>query len=252
MESFSETFRVPTDGVDRNGEATMPWFCRQLQQTAILHANRLSVGYDALYEKGLMWVLTRLWVGMNRYPRWGDDITVHTWPSGRSTLSWLRDFRITDGSAKEIGRATSLWLVVDRNTRRPRPAIEALDMEVSGAERVRSAELKTLSSIDSMTDAPTLHVGYFDVDVVGHINNVSYITWLLEALPHEWLRENDLRELEVSFLAEGFAGDALTPRIKELSAGRFAHALVKEADGKELCRARTLWAGPDKNPKNGA
>jgi acyl-ACP thioesterase len=241
MNKWEDTYPVSVDGTDRLGRATMPWICRQLQQTATHHAESLGVGYHASQAKRKLWVLSRLWVRMNRMPRFGEEVTVATWPSGQTKLTWDRDFRLTGSDGEELGVASTLWLYIDQDTRRPRPAREGLELDVTGAERVRPEGFRSLPAADGLRPAQPFQVGFYSIDVHGHVNNVSYITWVLESLSNEWLGNRSLKELEINFLAEGFAGDTLIPQLAESSDGIIDHAVTRSSDSKVLCRARTRW-----------
>ena len=59
------------------------------------------------------WVLSRLSVRMEEYPRWGDRIRVKTWLTGTGLLFALRQFSMADSTGKILGTARSAWLVLD-------------------------------------------------------------------------------------------------------------------------------------------
>ena len=57
---------------------------------------------------------------MDRYPGWGEEILVKTWPRGIERLFALGEFLITSRQGEVLGRVTSNWLLVDLTTRRPK------------------------------------------------------------------------------------------------------------------------------------
>ena len=67
--------------------------CNFLQESAVAHAQALGMGRDALLAINLTWVLSRFHVRVAAYPRWGQDLTVETWPSAVSGQFALREFR---------------------------------------------------------------------------------------------------------------------------------------------------------------
>ena len=222
---------------------TLPYLCNLLQETATYHADRLGWGYDALKEHNLQWILSRQWIRLNRTPRWKEDVTVATWPSARSVLTWNRDFRLTDPAGKPIGVATSLWLVMDRTTRRPRPAKVGPEMPVEGAERVRESELKPLPALQEPVSAGTVTAAWHDIDIHNHVNNLTYLTWMINGLKDDFLTRHDAVELEINFLQEGFLGDELEVNTDTSSSGgpEILQNLTRRSDGAELCRMRTVW-----------
>ena len=89
-------------------------------------------------------------------------------------------------------------------------------------------------------------VRYRDLDINQHVNNVSYIEWLLECIPDMVENGLCLSELEVNFLGEALHGDRVLARCcrQDEQGMRFAHDVLREADGRELIRARTSWVNP--------
>lgn len=85
-----------------------------------------------------MWVLSRLHVQIQKYPLWRDRIQVETWATSRlGGVRAYRDFRLLDANDEPVGAATSLWLLLDVNTRRPvRIPDRLLDLRVYERESV--------------------------------------------------------------------------------------------------------------------
>ena len=76
-----------------------------------------------------------------------------------------------------------------------------------------------------------------------HANNVSVIGWALDALPDEVVLDGSPAELEIEFRAEAVRGDHITVQVQRTSgeSAAFLHRLVREGDGREVARARTVW-----------
>ena len=55
-------------------------------------------------------------------------------------------------------------------------------------------------------------------------------------------RSSRLASVEVQFLAETHYGAAILSRLVPAGEGAYAHAIVREEDGKELARLATRWA----------
>ena len=57
--------------------------------------------------------------------------------------------------------------------------------------------------------ARTQQVQYSDLDPNGHVNNVRYTVWALDALPMELMRSREVREICINFNREARPGDAV-------------------------------------------
>eukprot|EP00894_Picocystis_sp_ML_P004314 jgi/Pico_ML_1/54831/g692.t1 len=53
---------------------------------------------------------------------------------------------------------------------------------------------------------PTVVAKRTDIDMNGHVNNVAYIGWALEALPLSESKQFDLKEIEIEFKNEALQG----------------------------------------------
>ncbi len=116
------------------------------QEMAYHHANQLGFGYDDLKEKQTFWVLSRMKIRIDQYPVWDDKVSVETWHRGMERLFGLRDFRVMDQSGKILGKATTAWLILDSQTRRPVRAVDDVLTKSKGDESVFDAGLNKISS----------------------------------------------------------------------------------------------------------
>ena len=243
------SFPVHTYEVDAFGALEVPALSGYLQEVAGYHAAELGVGLDALRAKGLTWVLARQRLELPLPVALGDTLEIETWPCGIERLAALRDFTVRRGDGAETARATTLWYVLDLATRRPVRPGEVLDPRFPRAVRPSVAPLAPgkLPPLASWEREKRFHVRYADIDVNLHVTNASYVSWAIEATPVELWRGSRLAAIEVHYLAEGLHGAAILSRMARTGDATFAHAIVREEDGKELARLVTSWT-----PREGA
>jgi len=230
--------------VDAAGRLSIPSIFNLLQNAASEHALRLGVSVHQLLEKNITWVLSRMILRMESFPAWRDRIRVRTWPSGMQTVFALRDFEIRDHEGRTIGRATSAWIVIDADKRRPMRPTSLAD-QINAIEGLHALDhpLNKLPKCEAPQHQSDFFVRYHDLDINQHVNNVSYIEWLLESVPAFGREDLTLRELELNFLGEAFKGDRVIAkcRVEDALQPRFSHTIFREEDQAELIRARTLW-----------
>jgi acyl-ACP thioesterase len=248
--SLGASFPVHSYEVDAFGALEVPALSGYLQEIAGRHAAELGVGLDVLRARGLTWVLARQRLVLALPVALGDTLHVETWPSGLERLAATREFVARRGDGSEAARATTLWYVLDLETRRVVRPQEVLD---PGFPRERTPSVAPVShaklpELASWELQKRFHVRYADIDQNLHVTNASYLEWAVEAMPVELWRGSRLAEVEVQFLAEGRHGAAILSRVARAGADAFAHAIVSEEDGKELARLRTAWA-PRERPR---
>jgi acyl-ACP thioesterase len=245
---WSERFRVRAYEVDASDRASVPAVCNWLQEAAGNHATALGWGVDALQGKGLTWVLSRFHLRLAGRPGWREEVAVSTWPAGVLRLYALREFRLSSAAGRELGVATTAWLLVNLSSLRPvrLPAtLEEIAREMPG--RVIDDGFEKLPELGAAEFEVALAVRFADLDMNRHANNVSLLACALEPLPENLVLERSLVELEIEFRAEALHGDRVRVEAqREAAEGcRFLHRLVREGDGRELARARTVWAERD-------
>jgi acyl-ACP thioesterase len=224
--------------VDPGCRVRLPVLCRFMQEAAYFHAEHLGVGHSHLSPLKMSWVLSRMRIDVHRLPRWGDSVFIRTWPSGRDRLFYYRDFEIMDGEGAVILLASTAWFVIDTEKReRLTPDWwKTADYPFSpGVIDSKPARLKG----DAGGSGITFRVRYGDLDQNGHVNNVRYLEWMLDALPMEFHQANDLRSLEVNYLAEAVYGHELQMRACETEPGTFVHSAG--TNSLELFRAVSVW-----------
>ncbi|MDD2647295.1 MAG: thioesterase [Eubacteriales bacterium] len=172
-----------------------------MQNAATAHSNLLGVGRKPLLEKNVIWVLSRAELHMDRYPQFGEEIKVNTWPGKMRHFFAPRYFILYAGGEK-IGCAVELWLIVDLEKRR------MVDPKAKGIE-MPDIDLESPLPMPAGAEAPqtpdrtvTRRATFSDLDENMHVNNTSYITWLLENLDTYSMESREISLLKVDYTKE--------------------------------------------------
>ena len=244
--SWDERFRVRAGETGPGSLLRLPALCDWLQETAGNHAAALEWGTDALRERGIAWVLSRLTLEVTALPRQGEEALVRTWPSGVYRLWSLREFEVTDPQGAGLARATTGWLLFRLADRKPsRPPRELAALEASLPPRLIDDRFEEVAAPSSSAAGPVFRVGRYDLDANGHANNVAIVRWLLESLPSgPGLARPSLRT-RIELRGECFEGDVLNAHVERAGAATL-HSLVRESDAREVARAETTLPGDDR------
>ncbi|HPS62036.1 MAG TPA: thioesterase [Bacteroidales bacterium] len=211
---------LTTADVDMEGRLRPGALVNLLVQGAIRSAEQLRVGFGILREQDLYWVLHRLTVEADRLPGWHEEVILETWPKDIDGLLYLRDFFLWDPAGKTAARATSGWLAIHRDSKRPglvESPIPGLftEMRKKHAIELPPEKLKPVAQ-GEVSEIPAL---WTDFDINRHVTSSRYIDWMTDALPFDFLRAHRLRRLSVNFLKEVTPGDriCLTRRSDEMT-----------------------------------
>jgi len=242
MNLFSREFSISSFDLNPRGQARLTAMANFFQELAYHHANQLGFGYSDMKERNTTWALSRMRIRMDKYPVWDDTIRMETWPSGVDKLLALRDFRIWNSWGEKIGVASTAWLILDLETHRlirPKDALEHFKLIVH-PEQVFEEPLEKIEISEALSFLNLRRVVFSDLDIVGHVNNVKYMEWCIDALSKRNESEREIREFEINFSQEALFGDEIEISGLELSTCETRFRAIRKADNKEIIRARML------------
>ncbi|KAL3631731.1 hypothetical protein CASFOL_024715 [Castilleja foliolosa] len=260
---YRQSFVIRSYEIGPDKTATMETLMNLLQETALNHVGSAGVagnGFGATREmsiRKLIWVVTRIHVQVDKYSSWGDVVEIDTWVDAAGKNGMRRDWIIRDYNTKQIiTRATSTWVIMNRETRRLSKIPDEVKNEVEPFYLNRAAiatENTDRDKIEKLNDetAQIIKAGlaprWSDMDANQHVNNVKYIGWLLESVPIKVLEEYNMtrmtleyrRECRQSNLLESLTSmKAKTGKEEDLEC---THLLRMENDEAEIVRARSVW-----------
>jgi acyl-ACP thioesterase len=243
---FRKEFSVHSYELDFDGLARPVALLNFLQDAAGDHAAHLGWSVTDLLKKNMTWVLSRYHVRVDRFPGWGETLTVLTWPSGRHGAFALRDFEVSDGAGNTVLAGTTSWMILDLGRKRPLKIDDILPANVLVDRRALADEFAALPVLDRPERELAFRVETGHLDLNRHVNNSVYIQWALEAAPDDVLMRRRPVEFEVAYRAEAFYGDTVLSRVAAVPghAGPgavFLHQIANAATGAELTRLRTRW-----------
>jgi acyl-ACP thioesterase len=241
---FEKTFAVSYHELDSHGNLSLLTILNYLQDIAGAHAGRLGVSVADLRPRGLTWVLSRIHLLVERYPRAEETVVVRTWPATRKGLFTCREFELFDARDVCVARATTSWALLNIATRRPVRLEGHLPPYPLEPRRALDDEFAALPPLpEAVADGMPFRVLRSDLDINHHVNNTVFAGWAVEAVPDE-IAEGALTELEVTFRAEAQYGEIIASRCAVVENGQTPcclHQIVNSRDGKELARLRTRW-----------
>lgn len=238
---WKEEYLVHWYDTDLNGRIKMSSIANYLQESAWRHANHLGFGYEDAKKRNEFWVIVSLMIRMIDFPEWGQTITVETWPKGIDRLFAIRDFRISGDDGAIIGAATSSWMILDQETRRPKNVdIVRPVLHLSTHQDIIVDTPPFLLAIKEISATELRRVRFSEVDRHGHVNNIRYIDWCLDALPAEWHRNHQIKAMVINYLAEVKTDDI----VKICTGTAQEHSQFIQGnreDGKAIFRTRLDW-----------
>ncbi|KAK3415215.1 hypothetical protein EUGRSUZ_H00771 [Eucalyptus grandis] len=219
-----------------------------LQEVACNHIQSLGFSTDGfgmsstMRKMNLVWVTARMHIEIYKYPAWNDVVEIETWFHKEDRIGTRQDWILKDyANGQVIGRATSKRVMMNQETRRLQKVNDdILDEYLIFCQRESSSSNQ-------------------------HVNNVTYIGWVLESMPREIIDSYELQTITLDYRREcqhdnvvdslsshepdenleaisqlnGTNGSAKSPATVDYR--QFLHLLRFSGDGLEINRGRTQW-----------
>lgn len=267
---YDLSFPVRYGEIGENGVTTLAALGSWLQEAAGLSADSLGFGESEMLSCNVTWILTRLVLRIDRLPRAGEQVRVHTWPSTVDKLAH-RGYEVFDAEGRLIVSGGSAWTAMELASRTlttvPESISKLFPEDPRPCDPFVGRVIPRLKG-DSATSC-LLRVRRDDLDINGHVNNTRYLSWLMETLPPTPMLSKDgetgaeplvPRLLDITFRAECFPQEELECLSAPSAAPKDApadvlgrevpwallHSIRRLSDESEVCRALTLW---DRDPE---
>lgn len=199
-----------TNDVDAYGLWRPNAMFRLMQESAGEHSAELGFSRETLVKDlGYVWMIARAQSIIHRMPKYRDTIHVTTWYGDPNKITFPRYFRVQDENGVLLASASTAWTLVDLSSRRIVPPGKAplafppaasLTSELSEPGKLR---LKKEGAPVLTCRAPL----YGDIDVNGHMNNASYVGWVMDLFPLEHHKAFRLHTFSIGYLSEAVPGE---------------------------------------------
>lgn len=212
-----------------------------MQILADKHAELLQCSQRNIEPEGVAWVIARLRVDMERYPVYGDNIRMTTWPGRPDRLTFPRYFKFEDAAGSLCGTATSKYMMI----------------RIATHEFVKPADTDVYRLIDQLREEenpqperirlkePTRPVvwrapAFSDIDMNRHMNNARYAEWVCDLFGTARFEHHALSRLQINYVSDGIEGHSIALDVEENEAG-FIVKGADTTDGKIVFESAGEW-----------
>ena len=201
--TLNSKFKVTSGDTDMYSRLRPGALLNFLIQSAINSADDLGFGFGSIKSLDLFWVLSRLTVEISRPLKWYEDLVVETWPKDVERIIYLRDFIVRDNDEKVVAKATSGWLAIDFNTKRPK-RIDDLHAEIFERLKYKAALEDLPEKLTSPGEGDLFEIksSYFDIDLNKHVTSTRYIDWMMDTFGLDFNFSHYPKRISINYLKE--------------------------------------------------
>ena len=213
-------------------------------ECAIKHCKH--VGYDVfkMHRDGISWVLRGGNYIINKIPKYSDKIKIKTWISKWGTFQGFREFILTDLNDKVLVSCSSVWAMFDIVKRIPHKVEEIFKSkwnynELTATDVVLPKQPFEFQDVICKKDIKVMRR---DIDTNMHVHNLSYIDWVFETLPKEYLSKNLLNYSGSFFKEIQNVDNSIRCVVGNGSDGELIHNIVSQDENIVYATGKTLWS----------
>lgn len=214
--SYTSEFVTSTHIMDFQSALRPSGLMEIMQETAGGNSDALGCGRADLLKKNMVWVLLRCQIFMDRWPTMGQTASVLTYPKQPRHGMYPRYFVVRDEQGQEIGKAFSLWTLLDIESRKSvqSPEVASSIPDNSELKPCLPGMPPMVTPLDTEPVVGLREPVYSDLDANCHVNNVRYLDWCCDALGIDVLRDMELANFAVCFLQEIVPGQKIRTELR--------------------------------------
>lgn len=242
LSTYQDHFTVRSYEVDDTGRCTLPQVANYFQEAAGKHADILEFDISHLQAKGLTWVLYRMHIEIDQFPKRWEEISVQTWPSSGDGIRAFRDYELKSADGMRLGVGISQWMVLDIKKRRPvRMPREVMEMGLDVKTHLLEVDKSPFPKLNNVQFKTDIKVGRQDLDMNNHANNVKYIEWMISYLPKEATGSKKCYSINLQYHAECSLNDSIEVKTELLEKNKYLHVIVNNSTGNLIAEGISIW-----------
>lgn len=214
MLEFRLDVNVTENDFNEDGTVKLSSLLYFFQEAATQHADVIGIGMDALLEKNIIWVLTKMKVRIIKDVQAGHGYYVMTYPRAVKSRFCPRDYYLYDEKGELVVIGSAIWSLVDWTTRK---VMRATEIDFGGEFREDEAFPEGFERIRIKESRPVgeYTVAAEDIDANEHTNNCRYADMVSMAT-----EISPVKEFVIQFSKETKEGDVILLSVEDAEDGQ--------------------------------
>ena len=273
---YTIAYTVPPSFIDGKCRFTALGIAALAQDLAAGHYTSAGLSIPHLQKVNLTWVITKQHFEISEYPLWMDTLIAQTWAQPPKGPFCFRDFAYAytengkkasiDAAVKELGageyteafkekreahtrtgapcmRGSSCWMLLNTQTGQiVKPDEKALGGMGFNGDHMEGKVFVKIAPKGAWDIEEHIKPSLLDIDLNSHVNNLTYLRWILSFMDADFCRQKLLRTLDTNFISSAQYGEQLICRCAQTDENICVHSIIRAEDKSEVFKARTEWA----------
>ena len=201
--TYKERYYVKSSEVDIHQTLKLSSLLKILQDLATEGSKILNAGTDKTLAKGYLWVFSKLQININRLPRYEETVNLSTYPNEMMHFIYPRTFEIKDLDNNMLVKATSMWCLIDTNTRK---IVLPSETGVGVKSDIKADPMTKIVAKDNKLIESRI-VKYTDLDLNKHLNNTRYLDFICDLYDSKFFIDHRINKINIAFHQEVKEGE---------------------------------------------
>ncbi len=246
MDEYVVESRIRYSDTEVSGRLKPAALFNLFQDAAANHCLELGISGMDLRPHNLAWVVIRYTMVIHEYPKWNDPVRIRTRRHPEKDLYEIRLFQLETEDGELLAEAKSAWVLVKFDTMKPVRLKRNLPGDLCSLETIPiEFDLSMPPACENADHTARFTARLHDLDYNSHVNNAVYLKWATESVPLDIIESYRPVSANIAFTNETRLGKIIIAKTQIcLSTPKpsFVHSLCLEDSGKEVARAKTIWA----------
>lgn len=198
---YTEKIKIGSGLVDSEQNLKLSCFFQIMQEVAMNAVKSIGIDEDKTLNKGILWVITRVRLEINRMPKYNEEVTFSTYAGRAMSIIYPRHMFVNDKNGNRLMTFSSCWTLIDSKTRQiyVNKELSSINIEESYPD-----ELPLPSKIeeDNQLFIYERKINYSDVDINNHLNNARYIEIIQDLHNSSFYKEHKIQSITLNYNRE--------------------------------------------------
>ena len=205
---YSSNYKIGLDDIGVNNEISNKAILKIMEDVSGFHSASIGYGLFEIETKKRAWMILDWKMKVIKRPKYMDEIKAETWSRKVERLYAYRDFQLKDKDGNIIAIATSRWIFVDTDRRRPvRLTADISDLYESEPDKcVFEEEIEDVKCENYLFEKD-YYIQRRDIDMNEHMHNLNYLDMAYEILPEDIYKNKVFDNVRIVYKKEIVYGE---------------------------------------------
>ncbi len=234
---FTRDFYLRSADFDKNARLTPRAILELFQDVAGNHAEEIGIGFDALLNRNLLWVIARTKFVVEKNIARYTTVKVKTWPLSPQRFIFRREYLIFDDKGEIAVKGSADWMVINSETRTLTLGANVFPTDAEYLSDLAIDEkLRKIRDIDGDVTESTVSPRFTDIDMNGHVNNTKYADFAINAINPEG---KQIKSFQIDFHKEVLEGEEL--KLTAVSNGEHYVVIGENTEGEKKFTCEVIF-----------